>query len=193
MFKESGEELSYGNRHYEPDRIMGSGILFKYTENMKRFWLKTYEFMSTKGVNCDQYAMSTVLLNETIRNSINIKLLSFNWNFGMMKIDSSGNFNYIENCYHSSLPMNAKVRFVHGMQNLCSILNGKNDEFINETRVFFSPGECNTTEKKTTVKSGQLNFEKAVYPCNKTKINWQRFSDLPRNSIFWPYRKFCKE
>lgn len=192
-FKESGVDLSYGNRHYDPNRIMGSGILFKHTERMKRVWLHTYEFMSTKGVNCDQSALYNVLSNESIRNTITIKLLSFNWNFCMMKINNNGEFNWDEKCYYSSLPVNAKVRFVHGILHQCNIMNGDNDEYVNLTRILFQPGKCNTTERNARVIVSEDDFEKAVYPYNKTRVSWQKFSKLPNNSIFWPYRDFCKD
>ena len=193
QFKASTVDLSYGNRHMDPDRIMGSGILFKYSENTKNLWLRTYEFMSNTNVNCDQYALYTILSNSQIKNTLSIKYLSFNWNFCTMKINELGEFNYNQGCYISSLPVNSKVRFVHGSQSKCTMINGKNDEYINMTRVYFYPGKCRIFGSKSFVQTSYKQLASTVYPYKATNVNWQKFSLLPRNSIFWPYRDFCKK
>ena len=186
-FKESNVDVSFSNRVSPMWFAFGAAVLSKWGKGSQEYWIRTYKLQVEKHIFDDQRAMSAVL-RKYERNMLTFRWLSSNYVYASHGITEKGFFKGPALCYRSSIVVTGPIRWIHGQQNECEIMNGKNRELVYKPRAWFLSGTCNTTEKGIKVITSEAEMKKAVYPYEAPVLEWNvNYSRKPSNDLFWKY------
>jgi hypothetical protein len=171
LFAESDIDIAYAslnNKHH----VSGGGILSRFSEKSFSYWKEVYLLQVKRGSLDDQTVQDSVIQG----NKYRIKQLSLNWFFFFHPINSDGEFTFKSPKYLSSTLIDGAVRWVHSIPSLCTLLNGKHNEFISMPRVYL---KMKNGEHKYPPKVVFSNKELAetVYPNKAASITWNRTMD----------------
>ena len=190
QFNKSDVDISIGNRVNHPRYYMGGGILFRANDKTRAFWKSVYNLMVSKNNPDDQFGIGTTMNSYNGKYPFHYKQLSFNWLFASHGITDKGVFSGPGRCYRSSVPLNGKVRFVHGSPSQCKMMNGQNGEYERITRVYYISSLCNNTKRGFHVVTSQQQLQQYTHPYPPPKLDWNRVNSLSRDSIFWSSLSF---
>lgn len=185
QFNNSNVDIAIANRVNTPGYYMGGGILFRANEKTRAFWKSVYDVMIKNNNTDDQFGIGTVMSSYHNNYPFNYRQLSFNWLFASHGINEKGVFYGPGNCYRSSVPVNGKIRFVHGNPTQCNQMNGENGEYESVTRVYFLSSMCNTTRRGFHVITSLQQFQQTTHPYPTPSLNWTQINSFSRYSIFW--------
>lgn len=188
-FNKTDVDVSFGNRMNHRDSVMGGGALFRSNNASHFFWKNVFRAMVTKDLIDDQNGMAYVLKAYGKRERFKFEWLSFNWLFATHGVNENGQFKGAGKCYRTSLPVNGPVRFLHGVPEQCTIINGENGKHTRRVRAWFEPGVCKTKETSTQVAFSEEEYKAMIHPSNVSELYWGMFSKFPRNELFWPERE----
>ena len=188
LFERSGIDLSMGNRRSRSNSIMGAGALIRASERMRQFWVETFLLMTRARVIDDQWAILMTLNRREKLLGISFRSLSFNWLFATHGVDSKGNLVGNGRCYRVSIPVTGRIRFANDGTSFCTLMNGKHNEFVNRTRVYFRKETCQTNGVGFHLAFAEEELKNLTSPNRSPSINWERFRSFSPTELFWPRR-----
>ena len=191
LFKKSNTDISLSNRMNVQD-VSTAATLSKWGPRSFDYWMRCLKYMKKNRYYDDQGAATVTLRNRT---GYTFKQLSSNWFFASHGISRNGIFRGDEKCYRSSIVVTGPVQWIHvgipnkfidGVIDQCKIMNGNNDEYINQPRVFFLCGKCNCTERGPKVITSKEQLQYSVGNITIPKLEWE-VDNVRRNSnsLYW--------
>lgn len=184
LFEKSGVDISFSNRVNQYSLVSGGGVLSRWSEGSFLFWKNCYKIMILKNKVDDQGPMRLTVQSDW-RKHYKFKWLSSNWMFASHGITEKGIFSGPGRCYRSSVIVTGPVRWIHGSESECPIMNGKNNEIVNRPRCYFKKGKCNTTGIGIFPVFSEAQLKKTVYPATIPKLRWEICSAFSKTSLFW--------
>ena len=183
-FKHSDVDISFSSRVNRGNYASGGAILSKFGKGSFQFWKLTYQYQVKKNIYDDQTPMTITM--KTYRNKLfKFEWLSSNYFYASHGIKEDGVFSGPSRCYRSSVVVTGPIRWVHGKPSECELMNGKNRELVDQYRVYFTKGICNTNYNGTTVITSESELNKAVYPYKAPKLKWDHDENRSGYSLFW--------
>ena len=183
-FKHSNIDISFSSRVNRGNYASGGAILSKFGKGSFLFWKLSYQYQVKKNIYDDQTPMTITM--KTYRNKLfKFEWLSSNYFYASHGIKEDGVFSGPSLCYRSSIVVTGPIRWVHGKPSECELMNGKNRELVDQYRVYFTKGICNTTCTQTKVITSESELNKAVYPYKAPKLKWDHDENRSGYSLFW--------
>ena len=183
-FKHSDVDISFSSRVNRGNYASGGAILSKFGKGSFQFWKLTYQYQVKKNIYDDQTPMTITM--KTYRNKLfKFEWLSSNYFYASHGIKEDGVFSGPSLCYRSSIVVTGPIRWVHGAPSECELMNGKNRELVDQYRVYFSKGRCETNYNGTTVITSESELNKAVHPYKAPKLKWDHDENRSGYSLFW--------
>ena len=184
QFESSKVDISFSNRKNTPNSVSGGAVLSRWSEGSFKFWKNTYKFMTTKRFSDDQYPMK-VTVSSNWKKKYKFRWLSSNWFFASHGITKEGKFRGDGSCFRSSIVVTGPLRWIHGSPEHCKMMNGRNNEFINKTRCFFSPFHCKTNGKRIHAVFSEEELKREAFPFPSPELQWNVSSKKHPTSLFW--------
>ena len=187
LFRNSSVHISYSNRMNTRSSVSGGAVLSRFGRETTNFWRAVARHMLRTGNYDDQGALKAVI-GHRLRFGVTFKWLSNNFFFASNGIDKNGHFLGSSKCYRSSVVVNGPVRWVHGRESECQLMNGNDNEYAYKKRVYFSKGRCRTRRKTTGVIFSQKDLIQAARPYMAPKLDWGDKQVRPPDGLFWGKR-----
>lgn len=188
LFKESDVDISYSNR-MNIRHISAAAVLSKWGPRSFHFWMESVKVMKEKHMYDDQGSAYNLLFLRK-QEGFTFKLMSSNWFFASHGISKTGEFLGSEKCYRSSIVVNGPVQWIHGDPSQCIVMNGKQDEKIHQSRVYFLCRECacnyNATMEHTTAFSKE-ELQEMVGNYSIPSLIWEDDGKHDSQSLFWEF------
>lgn len=184
LFEQSGVDISFSNRVNLKGYVSGGGVLSHWSEGSFQFWKSCYEIMIIKNKVDDQGPMKLAVQSDW-KKHYKFKWLSSNWMFASHGITEKGIFAGQGRCYRSSVIVTGPVRWIHGSESECRVMNGKNNEITNRPRCYFHKRNCNTTGIGTFPVFSEAELKKNAHPAEIPKLLWEICSTFNKTSLFW--------
>lgn len=184
-FRQSNIDISYSARVNGYPYAFGAAALSKWGNGSFGFWVRVHK-EQVKLHNYDDQGPMTGIMRKFRNKLFTFKWLSSNYIYAAHGINNLGRFSGPGKCFRSSIVVTGPIRWVHGSLEECEIMNGKNREYIEMPRVWFSSGTCNTTFRGRTVFYREEDYKKAIYPCKVPSQDWKPdFKKKPSYGLFW--------
>ena len=189
-FIESNVDVSLSNR-MNIKSISGAAALSKWGSKSAYFWRKCAECIKAMRVD-DQASVVHTLKKYT--NGYTFKQLSSNWFFASHGIDENGRFLGSGICYRSSVVVTGPVQWIHvsypktfinGIIDECILMNGKNDEYINNQRVYYLCGKCDC-KKGPLVMTSKEQLQQSLGNISVPDLEWSKDEERRNShSLYW--------
>ena len=185
-FNSSGVDISFSNRELPSGLISGGAVLSRNSPNSHKFWKSCYRYMRLIHQRDDQGGMIPIRSFFDRLGLFNFKWLSNNWFFASNGVNQDGVFMGSSNCYRSSVVVNGPIRFVHGSPDVCELMNGRSNEFVNRSRIYYSRGTCSCTNEEKNVLFDMKELRERVCSVTLPSYRWNEFASYPSRDLFWP-------
>ena len=182
LFRNSSVDISVSNR-MNTHSFSGGAVLSRKGPGSFRFWKGIAKSMRRKGTYDDQWGLRTALRGH--RSYFNYRRLSSNFFYASHGITKDGAFNGLGRCYRSSIVVTGPVRWIHGKQKECAIMNGPNYEHAYKIRAYFKRGRCKTRQEGPTVVFSDAEMKAYAAPAKPPRLLWANISGRPATGLFW--------
>ena len=185
LFERSDVELSYSTRLLNAWVTSGFAVFTRRTDMTKRYWAEVTKQMNGEELaGDDQHPMHRTTLRMR-EEGLKFRWLSNNWFFAMHGANEMGEFLGTANCYRTSVLVNGRVRFIHGGENQCVLMNGNNNQYTTKVRTVYNPGKCTETYRHSKLVMSQEEFQRAADPYAAPFFNWHLLDNEDPDSLFW--------
>ena len=187
LFRESDVELAYSTRILDGWVTSGCAAFFRRSPATRVFWERVTRAMNDETTaGDDQYFMNVIANEMRGRGEIRFRWLSNNFFFATHGVDPQGKFVAKADCYRSSVLVSGRVRFIHGRENQCVLINGSSNQYITRTRTVYIPGtQCEGTYDHSKLVFSQEEFQSLVGTNTAPAFDWNLLQNEDPNGLFW--------
>ena len=187
LFQASDTDLAYSSRILNQWVTSGFAVMYRRNPTTQKYWREVTRRMNDKfSALDDQYHMNGVTKVMRESGELKFRWLSNNWFFATHGVNQQGIFAGKSNCYRSSVLVNGRIRFIHGGENQCILLNGNNNQYGSRTRTVYIPGtECEGIYTHSKLVSSQSEFDSLVGGYRAPNFDWNLLDNEDPESLFW--------
>ncbi|CBK24393.2 uncharacterized protein [Blastocystis hominis] len=169
LFRNSSVDVSVSNR-MNTHSYSGGAVLSRKGPASFRFWKSIAKAMHRKSTYDDQWGLGNVLRRR--HPYLKYRRLSSNFFYASHGITKDGVFQGIGRCYRSSIVITGPVRWIHGKQAECAIVNGPNYEHAYKMRAYFKGGQCRTRQEGPTMVFSSAQMKAYAAPARPPSLIW---------------------
>ena len=182
LFRNSSVDVSVSNR-MNTHSYSGGAVLSRKGPASFRFWKSIAKAMRRKSTYDDQWGLGNVLRRR--HPYLKYRRLSSNFFYASHGITKDGVFAGLGRCYRSSIVITGPVRWIHGKQAECAIVNGPNYEHAYKTRAYFKGGQCRTRQEGPTMVFSSAQMKAYAAPARPPSLIWANVPGRSATGLFW--------